>query len=96
MRRVFISRGKEQEYTVGATFMVNGREVEFTNCTAIAASIGDTIRQKAVFVHDVEDEFGDGDGTIFDATVPEDEEEARSLLEEYLDTYRETLETIEF
>lgn len=96
MRRVFTINGKEQEYTVSATFMIEGREVEFTSCSAIAASIGDTVRQKAVFVHDVEDEFGDGDGVIFDVQVPKDAESAASILEEYLDTYQETLNTIKF
>ena len=36
------------------TFEINGHEVEFTACTAIAE--GDTERQQAVLVHDVGDE----------------------------------------
>lgn len=75
-------------------FMVLGHEVGFTACTAIAASIGDTARQKAVFVHDLEDEFGNGDGVIFGVEVPENEKEAMSILEEYLDTDYETLKTV--
>lgn len=78
------------------TFSVNGHEVEFTACTAIAASIGDTVRQTAVFVHDADDEFGSGDGVIFGVSVPEDAEEAASVLQEYIDTEQETLNTVQF
>lgn len=76
------------------TFEINGHEVEFTSCTAVAASIGDTVRQMAVLVHDLDDEFHDGDGVLFGVTVPENEEEARSILEEYLDTDSDTLATV--
>lgn len=75
-------------------FTIYGKDVEFTSCTAIAASIGDTVRQTAVLVHDLDDEFHDGDGVLFGVTVPEDEEEARSILEEYLDTDGDTLATV--
>lgn len=78
------------------TFTINGHKVEFTSCTAIAASIGESYRQEAVFVHDIQDEFGNGDGVIFGVSVPEDEYEAASILEENIDTYSETLETIKF
>lgn len=76
-------------------FKVNGHEVVFAPCTAIAVSIDDTARQKAVFIHDLNDEFGDGDGVIFGENVPETEAEAASLLEEQIDTYWETLGTVE-
>lgn len=79
-----------------ATFTVNGHKVEFAACTAIPASIGESERQDAVFVHDCEDEFGNGDGVIFDVDLPETEDEANSLMYEYLDTYSETLETVQF
>lgn len=72
------------------------RDIEFTPCTAIAASIGDTTRQKAVFVHDTTDIFHDGDGVLFDIDVPETEEEAISALQEFLDGAEETLDTIEW
>lgn len=78
------------------TFEINGHKVEFTNCTAIAASIGDTKRQNAVFIHDLEDEFRNGDGVIFGVLLPENANEAKYILEENLDFYWETLETIEF
>ena len=97
MTKTFIIYGKEdQNYTVGATFMVDGHEVEFTSCTAIATSCGETKRTNAIFVHDNEDEFGDGDGVVFGVRFPEDAEEAASILEEFIDTYQETLESIKF
>lgn len=77
------------------SFIVNGHEVEFTECTAIAASIGDTKRQKALFVHDCEDEFGNGDGVLFFAAIPDDTNEAAALLMDAIDTYEETLSTVE-
>ena len=78
------------------TFTINGHEVEFTACTAIAASICDTVRQTAVFVHDADDEFGNGDGVIFSVSVPEDAEEVASVLQECIDTEQETLNTVQF
>ena len=97
MTKTFVIYGKEdQNYTVGATFMVDGHEVEFTSCTAIATSCGETERTNAIFVHDNEDEFGDGDGVVFGVRFPEDAEEASAILEEFIDTYQETLESIKF
>lgn len=79
-------------------FNVNDHEVEFTSCTAIATSIGDTKRQNAVYVHDTTDEFCDGNGVLFGAEVPESAEEAADLLDESvpLDTNWETLSTVEY
>ena len=42
--------------------IINNR-YEVTTCTAIAASIGDSTRQNAIFFHDMQD--ADGDGIIF-------------------------------
>lgn len=78
------------------TIIIDGHEVEFTLCTAIAASIGDTVRQKAVFVHDTTDESGDGDSVYFVSDLPENEEDARALFQECGDTYEETLCTVIF
>lgn len=78
------------------SFIINSHEVEFTACTAIAASIGDTTRQDAVFVHDTEDECGNGDCVVFGVSLPESEEEAVALCEEYGDTDAETLDTVVF
>lgn len=44
---------------------------ELTTCTAIAASIGDTTRQAAIFYHDAKDASNDGDGVIFGYTLDE-------------------------
>lgn len=76
-------------------FTIEGHDIEFTACSAIAASIGDTVRQPAVFVHHIADEFGNGDGVIFAESIPETEDEAVAFLEEYIDTDNETLETVE-
>lgn len=80
------------------TFTVNGHEVEFTSCSAIAATIGETERRSAVYVHDISDEFSDGDGVLFGVEVPESDEEAADLLDESipLDTNWETLNTVEY
>ena len=48
-------------------------------------------------IHDVADEFCDGDGVIFNCDLPEDAEDAETLLiNECLDTDHETLATVEF
>ena len=97
VRKTFTIDGREQDYTVGAIFEVNGREVEFTPCTAIPTCAGETERLSAIFVHDTTDEFGDGDGVIFDVLMPTSNEEAEAMvMYEFIDTYYETLETIEF
>jgi hypothetical protein len=69
---------------------------EFTACTAIAATIGDTERQNAVFVHDLNDEFHNGDFVAFGWELPEDEEDARNILEDYSShsSDREDLDTV--
>ena len=75
------------------TFEINGHEVEFTACTAIAE--GDTERQQAVLVHDVGDEFRDGDGVIFGVDLPDNADSANALLQEYIETDYEVLSTIQ-
>lgn len=94
--RTFKVGDREQEYTVGAIFEVNGHEVEFTPCTAIATCALETERSSAIFVHDTTDEFCNGDGVIFGAWMPTSNEEAEDIMGEFIDTYQETLETIEF
>lgn len=95
--RTFTIGGREQDYTVGAIFEVNGHEVEFTPCTAIATCADETERSSAIFVHDTTDEFGDGDGVIFGVLMPASNEEAEDMIMyEFIDTYYETRETIEF
>ena len=93
--RPFTIAGREQDYTVGAIFEVDGHEVEFTPCTAIATSAGETERSSAIFVHDTTDEFCDCDGVVFGFWMPRSNEEAEALMD-CIDTYYETLETIEF
>lgn len=96
VRKTFTINGRDQDYTVGAIFEVNGHEVEFTPCTAIPTCADGTERLSAIFVHDTTSEFGDGDGVIFDVLMPTSNEEAEALMYEFIDTYYETLETIEF
>ena len=96
VRKTFTIDGRDQDYTVGAIFEVNGREVEFTPCTAIPTCADETERLSAIFVHDTTSEFGDGDGVIFDVLMPTSNKEAEALMYEFIDTYYETLETIEF
>lgn len=76
-------------------FRINGHYVEFCECTAIAASIGDDERQPALFIHDLGDFFRDGDGVIFGEDMPDSDADAASALESScLDTDFETLETV--
>lgn len=70
---------------------------EFTACTAIAATIGDTERQTAVLVHDLKDEFHDGDFIAFGYNLPEDEEDAQNIIDDFSShsTDAEDLKTVE-
>ena len=78
------------------TFEINGRKVEFTECTAISSDYPEDGRRSCIMIHDVADEFCDGDGVIFNCDLPEDAEDAETLLiNEYLDTDHETLATVE-
>ena len=78
------------------TFEIDGRKVEFTECTAISFDYPEEGRRSCLMIHDVADEFCDGDGVIFDCDLPEDAEDAETLLiNEYIDSYYETLDTVE-
>ena len=78
------------------TFEINGIKVEFTECTAISFDYPEEGRSNCIKIHDVSDEFCDGDGVIFDCDLPEDADDAETLLiNEYIDTDHETLGTVE-
>ena len=78
------------------TFEIDGIKVEFTECTAISCDYPEEGRRNCIKIHDVSDEFCDGDGVIFDCDLPEDSEDAETLLiNEHLDTDYETLDTVE-
>ena len=78
------------------TFDINGRKVEFTECTAISCDYPEDGRRNCIKIHDVADEFCDGDGVIFNCDFPEDADSAETLLiNEYIDTDYETLDTVE-
>ncbi len=76
---------------------INNR-YELTTCTAIAASIGDTTRQAAIFYHDVEDTNRDGDAVIFGCTLDDIDTEAdfTAIDESAFSTDVADLETVEF
>lgn len=70
--------------------------VLFAACTA-CASVEPETRQRAVFVHAMADEFGDGDCVFFNgAELPASAEEARVMLEESADSSAECLDSIQF
>lgn len=76
------------------TLMLSGKEYEFNDCTAIAASVGDTIRQKAVLVYQV----GGDLSLIFGCTVDDlpnsPEEMERFLMEEPVSSDWEDVKTV--
>ena len=78
-------------------FEINGKEVEFTDCTAINSNCPEDGRISGVYVHDLTDEFRDGDGVIFNnCSCPDNSETAEAMLKnEYIDTYFATLNTVE-
>lgn len=55
--------------------------VEFTSCTAINNQSGK--RENAIFVHYKNPMCSNWDGILFGASMPENEEEAKSILQEY-------------
>lgn len=70
--------------------------VLYAACTA-CASVEPETRQRGVYIHALNDEFGDGDCVLFNgAELPANEEEARALLEESADSSSECLDSIEW
>lgn len=70
--------------------------VLFAACTA-CASVEPETRQRGVYIHALNDEFGDGDCVLFNgAQLPASAEEARALLEESADSSADCLESIKF
>lgn len=77
----------------------DGIVYEFTTCRAIAASIGETEYQPAIFCHRQDDENRNGDAVIFGGySLPLDEDDVRTMSEDYSawDSDWETLETVIF
>lgn len=77
------------------TFEINGRDIEFTEVTAIWHEEPEEGRRNAILIHDTTDELRNGDGVVFEADMPKDESDAKNLLEETSETYYETLDTVE-
>lgn len=67
---------------------------EFTEVTAICGEFPEDGRRKAIFIHNTEDAFCDGDRVVFEVGLPEDKDEALSLLEEPFDRDWGTLESV--
>lgn len=62
------------------TFTINGRQVSFESCTAIYPEIGYTEPTNALYIHDEDDEFGNGDGLFFGEEMPETADDAADML----------------
>lgn len=77
------------------SFKIGGRTVYFTEVTAIWHQEPEAGRRDAILIHDIADEFKDGDGVVFDADMPESEEDAGYLLDETAETCFETMDTME-
>ena len=69
---------------------------EFTEVTAICEEFPEDGRRKAILIHDLEDEYCDGDCVVFDVELPEDESTARCILEETSDSSWETIKSVQF
>lgn len=69
---------------------------DFTEVTAICAEFPEDGRRRAILIHDVKDECCDGDCVVFDVELPEDESDARIILEETADSDWETLESVNY
>lgn len=80
------------------TYLVNGKEVTFSLCSAISSEFPELGRRKCVYVHQEDDEYCDGDFVMFSwEDVPADEQEAYNLLEESTycsDSSQVTLDTV--
>lgn len=78
-------------------FIVNGIEYIVETCTAIAASIGDTERQNAIYVES-KTEFGEIiQYVVFGFEMPETEEDFKNICESGIswDSYIDTIITVE-
>ena len=87
----------QEEMKMTKIYTINGSEVKFTTCTAISSDFPEDGRLDAIYVHEIRDEHREGDGVLFGADFPEDDDDAEILLtNSELDTYHKTLETVEF
>lgn len=72
-----------------ATFKINGKEVEFKKVSVIIKEDGKQEEIQGLLLHDIDDEFKNGDAITTEYTnLPEDEKEAQDLIiNAYWDTY---------
>lgn len=73
---------------------------ELTECQAIAFEASETTKQQAIFIHNITDEFGDGDGVLFCHNIEyiETEDELIDIFENEPNAFTtdsETLESVE-
>lgn len=74
--------------------------IEFTTCTATYITAGWNKPEPAIMVHDLADEFHDGDTLIWDEEMPENEQDVLDIFQRMQEnvtrnsTYSEDLETI--
>ncbi len=59
------------------TFTVNGKEVEFAEITVVFE--GETMN--GLLIHDVDDEYSNGDCITTEYDMPEDNEDAENIIE---------------
>lgn len=67
---------------------------EFTYCTAIDFEAGDTERQTALYVHDKDDVYRNGDVVVFGYDMPEDDVDVENILSDYT-AWSQDSETVE-
>ena len=80
------------------TFIRNGVKYTVKPCTAIAASIGDTERQNALYAVNFAKSGEKCECVVFGWDMPEDDYDFDSMCEDSSawDSYRETLDTVRF
>lgn len=64
------------------TFIVDSREYTVNTCTAIAATIGDTERQDALYVVTIGDSGEKFDHVVYGYEMPEDEDAFMDMCED--------------
>ena len=72
-----------------ATFKINGKEVEFKKVSVIIKEDGKQEEIQGLLLHDIDDDFKNGDAITTEYTnLPENEKEAQDLIiNAYWDTY---------
>ena len=79
------------------TFTIGNTQYTVCECTAVCKSIGESERQKALFVYDISESGEKTEFVVFGFEMPEDESEFLEMCEDSSawDGWYETLETVE-